>query len=123
MLKTIKTHSLVASAALTSVLLTSNVAHATNFSTFASNFTTSIQDFPKVISPVSYLAGMLFIVLGVLKIKDHVENPTQTPIREGAIRLGAGGACLVIPVIATAAINSLGGTSTVTQSSISALSF
>jgi hypothetical protein len=48
------------------------------------------------------MMGLLFSVLGVLKIKDHVENPTQTQLKDGAIRLAVGGALFVIPVVTSA---------------------
>jgi len=51
---------------------------------------------------LAYMMGLLFSVLGVLKIKDHVENPTQTQLKDGAIRLATGGALFLIPVVTTA---------------------
>jgi len=43
-----------------------------------------------------------------LKIKDHVENPSQTPLQHGAIRLLAGGGLLALPVIFAAMEGSIG---------------
>lgn len=77
------------------------------FSTIAENITTSIQDIPGLLTAVSYLLGLLLGVLGVLKIKDHVENPTQTPIKEGAIRLAAGGALFGLPILFDAMFNTV----------------
>lgn len=75
-------------------------AHAANnFSNIAQNITTSIASIPGLLTALAYLFGILLGVLGILKIKDHVENPTQTPLKDGAIRLAAGGALFALPII------------------------
>ncbi len=75
-------------------------AHAgNNFSSIATNIAASIADLPGLLSALSYLFGILLGVLGVMKIKDHVENPTQTPLKDGAVRLLAGGALFALPIM------------------------
>ena len=113
------------SAAYTVGIIASQQAHAANnFNSIAGNLVTSIGSIPTLISAVSYLAAMLMMVLGVMKIKDHVENPTQTPIREGAIRIVAGGALMAIPILSEAALETIGsGGAATSQASLNALSF
>lgn len=98
-------------------------AHATNVSTVSSNILTSITDLPALLSGVSYLVGILFATLGVLKIKDHVENPGNTPLQQGAIRLVAGGGLIAAPTIFQAMTETInaGAAGTVTQSTIPAI--
>ena len=79
-----------------------------NFSAIAENITESISDVPGLISALAYLMGVLIGVLGIMKIKDHVENPTQTPLKDGAIRLAAGGALFALPIITEAMMNTIG---------------
>ena len=79
-----------------------------NFSSIASNITTSIQNLPGLLTALSYMFGILLGVLGVMKIKDHVENPTQTPLKDGAIRLAAGGALFALPILFEAMFNTVG---------------
>jgi len=75
-------------------------AHAANnFSSIANNITLSVASIPGLLTALAYLFGILLGVLGILKIKDHVENPTQTPLKDGAIRLAAGGALFAAPII------------------------
>ncbi len=85
------------------MLATSGSANATtstnNFGSIASNISDSIAQLPGLISALAYLFGVLLAVLGIMKIKDHVENPTQTPLKDGAIRLAAGGALFAVPII------------------------
>lgn len=97
-------------AAFTMGLLVSAEANATvganntagSFNAVGNSIIQGISDLPGLLTGLSYMMGLLFSVLGVLKIKDHVENPTQTQLKEGAIRLAAGGALFLIPVVTTA---------------------
>ena len=85
---------------------------ANNFGSIAENINTSIASLPGLLTGLSYLFGILLGVLGIMKIKDHVENPTQTPLKDGAIRLAAGGALFALPIIFEAMTETLdeGGT-------------
>lgn len=90
------------------VALSAVDAHATNFGTIAQNITTSISSLPGLLSALAYMFGILLGVLGVMKIKDHVENPSQTPLKDGAIRLAAGGGLFALPIIYNAMQNTVG---------------
>ena len=81
---------------------------AEGFSEIAKNMIESIRALPNLISGLSYLVGLLLGVLGVLKIKDHVKNPSQTPLKDGAIRLAAGGALFALPILYEAMQTTIG---------------
>lgn len=83
-------------------------AHANDFSTIATNIIESIASLPGLLSGVAYMFGILLAVLGILKIKDHVENPGNTPLKDGAIRLAAGGALFALPIVYEAAFVTIG---------------
>ena len=104
-------------------LATADPAMANNFSSIARNMVSSISSLPSLLSALSYLFGLLLGVLGVLKIKDHVENPGQTPLKDGAIRLAAGGALFAIPILYEAAKNTIGTGVATTQASLTGLAF
>jgi hypothetical protein len=108
-MKKIRQHLMAASAA-TFVGLVSGVetASANNFNSIIGNMETSISGIPGLISGVSYMMGILLGVLGVLKIKDHVENPGNTPLQQGAIRLAAGGGLFALPIVYEAMQNTIG---------------
>lgn len=88
---------------------------ANNFSSIASNINTSLVSLPGLISALAYLFGTLLMVLGILKIKDHVENPSQTHLKDGAIRLLAGGALFALPIIMEAAFRTTGSSAATTS--------
>ena len=94
-----------------------------NFSKISENITTSIADLPGLLSAMSYLFGILLGVLGVMKIKDHVENPTQTPLKDGAIRLAAGGALFALPILFEAMSETLGTGVTVDAAQLKKVKF
>lgn len=107
----------VTAAAFVMGTMSSSGAQAAPVNTFndiANNIVAGIQDLPGFLSAISYMMGMLFSILGILKIKDHVENPTQTHLKDGAIRLAVGGGLFMIPII-TESMQTLIGTGTVTE--------
>lgn len=77
-------------------------SNSTGFNAIGESVITGISSLPGLLTGLAYMMGLLFSVLGVLKIKDHVENPTQTHLKEGAIRLAAGGALFLVPVVTNA---------------------
>ncbi|MFP4313543.1 MAG: hypothetical protein ACLFR0_04355 [Alphaproteobacteria bacterium] len=84
-----------------------------NFSDIARNINDSISEIPGLLTGISYLMGMLMGVLGIMKLKDHVENPSQTPMKDGAVRLAAGGALFGLPIIFESMFNTIGDTTRV----------
>ncbi|GJL85714.1 MAG: hypothetical protein DHS20C02_14890 [Micavibrio sp.] len=84
------------------------------------NIVDGIENMPGIVTAASYLFGILLGVLGILKIKDHVENPDQTKLKDGIIRLLIGGALFALPSIylamyTTVADTGLDGASTATS--------
>lgn len=94
-----------------------------NFSSIASNISGSIASLPSLLSGLAYMFGLLLAVLGIMKIKDHVENPGQTPLKDGSIRLAAGGGLFAIPIVSDAMMNTIGSGTQVTQASLTAITF
>ena len=64
--------------------------------------------FPKLISAACYVGGATFVGTGVMKVKAHVDNPGQTPLREGLVRLGAGGVLVAAPALTSVMTESSG---------------
>ena len=79
-----------------------------DFGDIAENITTAIGDVPGLISGASYLAGSLLGVLGIMKIKDHVEQGASVPLKDGVIRLVAGGGLFALPIIFESMLGSIG---------------
>ena len=99
-------------------------ARANDWSNIAENITNSISQLPGMITGVSYLMGLLLGVLGVMKVKDHVENPGQTPLKDGAIRMASGGALFALPIVYESMQNTIGTTTTLIEpATLNAASF
>jgi hypothetical protein len=89
-------------------------ANATQLSDMVSSTGGNVASFPKLISAACYVGGATFIGTGVMKVKGHVDNPGQTPLREGLVRLGAGGVLVAAPALTSVMTESSGvGTSNV----------
>ncbi|MCD8497296.1 MAG: hypothetical protein LRZ85_03955 [Alphaproteobacteria bacterium] len=114
-----KTYYSVGGSIMAGIILAANDANAqasgTRFNTIAENITTSINQLPGLVTGLSYLIAIILGVLGIMKIKDHVENPSQTPLKEGAIRLAAGGALFALPIIMEAMLNTISGEEALTS--------
>jgi hypothetical protein len=107
-LKKINKYKLVAAVTVGAMSMSTSEAFAgTSFNTIAKNLSDSIASMPHLLSAISYMFGIMLGVLGVLKIKDHVENPGQTPLKDGAIRLAAGGGLFALPLIYDAMNNAI----------------
>ncbi|MCK5555861.1 MAG: hypothetical protein KAI76_06460 [Alphaproteobacteria bacterium] len=75
---------------------------AANLGGLTTNLTTSSSSLPTLVTSIAYICGLGLAVAGIFKLKQHVDNPSQTPMKDGVMRLGAGGALLAIPFMADA---------------------
>ena len=79
----------------------------TTFADVGNNIITSAGSLPAMIQTVAYVGGIGLGVAGVFKLKQHVDNPAQTPMKDGLVRLGAGGGLLALPYLTTAMMGSI----------------
>ncbi len=83
-------------------------AASADFSSVASNITTSNTSLPGLVTALAYGLGLMLGVQGIVKLKEHVETPNQTPLRTGIGRLLVGGALFALPIVYEAMYNSIG---------------
>ncbi|MCD8562867.1 MAG: hypothetical protein LRY54_02165 [Alphaproteobacteria bacterium] len=83
---------------------------AVSFNDIARNINNSVAELPGLVTGIAYLVGIVMGITGIFKLKDHVDNPSQTPLKEGAIRLVAGGALFALPIIYDAMLTTIGTT-------------
>ena len=105
-----KTTHKLAAAMTAGVLMTEGTnafANATTFKDMSDNIVTSAGSLPSLISTVAYVGGIGLGVAGVFKLKQHVDNPGQTPMKDGLVRLGAGGGLLALPFLTQAMMGSI----------------
>lgn len=97
-------HKLAAVATMGIIAASSSDAHAnaTNFADMSNNIVTASSGFQNMISTVCWLGGAGLGVAGIFKLKQHVDNPGQTPMKDGLVRIGAGGGLLAFPFIQNA---------------------
>lgn len=69
--------------------------------------TVSTNFFPALLAFISYVFGIIMVVWGIFKIRDHANNPGQTPLMDGIMRLIGGGAFLALPITVFAIRSSL----------------
>jgi hypothetical protein len=99
------THKLAAIAttgAMTCSSVEAFAGQATTFQTMARNIIAAAGSFQSLISTVCWIGGAGLGVAGIFKLKNHVDNPGQTPMKDGLVRIGAGGGLLAFPFIQNA---------------------
>src|SRR5688572_11699390 len=68
-------------------------------SDIAGNAVESSKEMPGLLSGLAYLLGLILAGMGVIKMKEHVENPNQARLREPVAHLFAGGGLFALPAI------------------------
>jgi hypothetical protein len=62
-----------------------------------------------LLSGLSYLAGLILGIMGIFKLKEHVESPERHPIWEPIKRFAAGGLFFALPIVIDAVVNTIDG--------------
>ncbi len=87
------------------------VAGGVDLGSAASNITTAdVGPLAPLISALFWVAGGVLMGAGALKLKEHAENPNQTPMRQGISRMAVGAALLTIPFFSQFVTNTLSNT-------------
>lgn len=71
------------------------------------NTVESASQLPFLLAGIAYMAGLVLAVTGILKLKDHVINPNQTPLSESLKRFIVGGGFFSLPIVTEAAYNTV----------------
>jgi intracellular multiplication protein IcmD len=72
---------------------------AQSLGTLASSITGSFGNLAKLITAMSYMAGLAFAVGAIMKFKQHKDNPTQIPIGTPIALLFIAAALLFLPTV------------------------
>jgi len=89
-------------------VLASPTSATQDFTLTTDAITTSASKIPNLISTVAFVAGIGMAIAGVFKIKAHVDNPAQAPLKDGLIRLAVGGALLAFPLLTNLMVSLVG---------------
>lgn len=81
---------------------------ANNFTNVTDKIVLSSSKLPNLITTAAYIGGIGMGVAGIMKLKAHVDNPGQAPMKDGLIRLAAGGGLLSLPMIIETMTNTVG---------------
>lgn len=80
-----------------------------NLSGVAENLQKSVETLVTIIKAGAYLAGVGFLVGGIMKFKQHKDNPTQVTIGQPVALLVIAGALLFMPTLIDVAGDALFG--------------
>lgn len=74
-------------------------ATAADLTKASQNVVTAVSGTVALISTLAYIAGAGLALAGVFKLKQHVDNPAQAPMKDALIRLACGGMFLSLPFL------------------------
>lgn len=69
------------------------------FNALLSNITDSTTFIPGLIAMIGYMLGILLSISALLKMRDHVDEPERTTLKEPVIRLLIAGALFALPTV------------------------
>jgi hypothetical protein len=93
-------------------LALAQTAGEANLGAEAPDLTTQVGLIAPLISALFWLGGAVMMGAGALKLKEHAEDPTRAPLRQGISRMAVGAALLTIPFFAQFVVATLGAGST-----------
>ena len=67
----------------------------------ATNIKSSLQNVVNLIVGISYVAGLSFAFMGMLKFKAHKDNPAQVPLSQPIVLLAISAALVFLPSLVT----------------------
>src|SRR4051812_3156832 len=70
---------------------------APNTNSLVANLKANAQGFTDMIGLIGYIGGSGYAMAGIFKLKQHSDNPQATPLKDGLMRLAAGGGLLSVP--------------------------
>lgn len=107
--KTKASHRLAAAATVGMMTGASTGAFATvDANSLSANLISASAGFTSLLNVLGYVGGSGLAVAGIFKLKNHVDNPGQTPMKDGVMRLAAGGALLSLPFMINVMQGSVG---------------
>lgn len=102
---------MIVALALPGIALAQAVNGGVDLGAAAANITTAdVGPIAPLISALFWVAGGVLMGAGALKLKEHAENPGQTPMRQGIARMAVGAALLTIPFFSQFVTNTLSNT-------------
>jgi hypothetical protein len=99
---------LLAAAVIAAALPVPDAVFAQNLTNSATVIHQGLLNIPNIVAGLFYIGGAALIGAGALKVKQHAENPTQTPLGHGLGRIGAGAALIALPAFGMWLNSSLG---------------
>ena len=107
--KTKITHRLAAAATVGMMMSQSTLGFAAvDANSLVTNLVKSSKGFTDLINVLGYVGGSGLAVAGIFKLKQHVDAPSNVPMKDGVMRLAAGGALLTLPFITSVMQGSVG---------------
>lgn len=85
------------------------LAGAVNVHTMTQQVASQSSSIPRFLIIIAYVLGVFLVASSLLKLKVHVENPTNAPLKDGLVRMAVGAFFLALPLTMTMIENTMLG--------------
>mgnify|MGYP001228834764 CR=1 FL=1 len=100
-----------------SLMVLPEVAHANGIAGMGNQLRDQIGSLTDLIGAASFIVGLVFGASGLMKFKQHSENPQGTPLSHAMVRLLVAGALIALPAVLGTSVGTLfAGNATSTDS-------
>ena len=90
-----------------SLMVLPEVAHANGIAGMGNQLRDQIGSLTDLIGAASFIVGLVFGASGLMKFKQHSENPQGTPISHAMVRILVAGALISLPSILGTSVGTL----------------
>lgn len=113
MIKTLNNKMTMLMAASTVAVMTSGQAQAgvTDLDSLTKQVGEQTGNIPTFINIICYIFGVALVALGIVKLKQHIEQPTQAPLKDGIARVAFGALLLALPFVLGLVLKTMTGQS------------
>ena len=83
------------------------LAHANGIQGMGDQLKTQIGSLTDLVGAASFIIGLVFGASGLMKFKQHSENPQGTPLSHAMVRLLVAGALIALPAVLGTSVGTL----------------
>lgn len=99
---------------LTAILLllalpSESFAQAASLADVGVDLVEQTQSIPNLYWAAAYVLGFGFTIAGLIKMRDYVDSPADSPMKDALVRLAVGAALLITPFIVNISAGTYGG--------------
>lgn len=95
-------------AGVTTALMSAGSAEAGGLAEVSGTLQTQLGSIPQLFTSASYVMGVGFTIAGLFKLKEYVDDPSGSAMKDALIRLALGALLILLPFVINTSANTVG---------------